>query len=429
MQRRSFVAAAITLLAIFAAGCGSPPPTDDRISLVLSTASVGQELELTNASLRRFMERNPDIRVYTTPTPRNYEERLAFYNDVLSKGSSDIDVYQIDVVWTKAMAPHAFDLNPYFPATELDKHFSVIVKNNTVEDKLVGIPWFTDAPVLYYRKDLLKKSGYQNPPTTWDELEEMARKIQESMRNDPEEPDLGFWGYVFQGAASEALTCNALEWQSSLGGGNFIDEQGQPSFSNTEAREAFGRVAGWIGSICPAEVVDFAEDDSYLLWAQGHAAFMRNWSYAYALTKQTAIGDKFDVTPMPRGEGGSAAVLGGWQLMVSAYSRHPEAAVKLVDFLSSRDEQKRRAIDGSQNPTLKSLYEDAEVLEAVPFFQGFDATMQNVVLRPSNQLGDKYETVSEVYWTTVHNILKGGDPTAETEQGEQKVREMLGYDQ
>ncbi len=425
MHRRSSLVVVFILLAVLI-GCRGPEPVDNKVSLVVSTASVGKELELTNSALRRFMEKNPDISVYVTPTPRTYEERLGLYKEVLSKGSPDVDVFQIDVVWTRTMAPHAYDLNPFFPPTELEKHFPGIIQNNTVDGKLVGIPWFTDAPTLYYRKDLLKRYGYSAPPTTWDELEEMAKKIQDGERSDKDDPNFGFWGYVWQGRAFEVLTCNALEWQSSQGGGNFIDEQGAPSFSNPKALAAFKRAAGWIGTISPPNVVDFDEEDSLLVWAKGDAAFMRNWSYAYALTKEGAIGDKFDVTQMPRGEGGTAAVLGGWQLMVSKYSRHPQQAVRLVEFLTSRDEQKRRAIEGSQNPTLQSLYDDPEVLKAVPFFGKFDETMHNVVARPSNNVGEKYDAVSEAYWTAVHNILTGGDAKEETIKGEEKIREILG---
>ncbi len=425
MRTRNSLAVLGVLLALFA-GCGGPAPQDDKVSLVISSASVGKELELTNAALRRFMDKNPDIRVYATPTPRPYQERLEFYKGLLNSKSADVDVYQIDVVWTRSMAPHAFDLSPYFPMTELDKHFPGIIANNTIDGKLVGIPWFTDAPVLYYRKDLLKKYGYPGPPATWDELEEMAKKIQEGERTDKDEPNLGFWGYVWQGRASEILTCNALEWQSSLGGGNFIGPDGAPSFSGDKARAAFERAAGWVGSISPREVVDYDEEDSRLVWAKGDAAFMRNWSYVYALTKEGAISEKFDAAQMPRGEGGTAAVLGGWQLMVSQHSRHPREAVRLVEFLTSREEQKLRAIGGSQNPTLQSLYSDPEVLEKVPFFGKFDETMHNVVVRPSNLVRDKYDSVSEAYWTAVHSVLAGTNSKQATEEGENKIREILG---
>ena len=88
----------------------------------------------------------------------------------------------IDVIWQGIAAPHAVDLKKYFKEDEISAHFPRIIQNNTVNGKLVSIPWFTDAGVLYYRTDLLEKYGYKEPPKTWEELTEMAKKIQDGER-------------------------------------------------------------------------------------------------------------------------------------------------------------------------------------------------------------------------------------------------------
>ena len=97
----------------------------------------------------------------------------------------------------------------------IDQHFQAIVANNTVDDALVAMPWFTDAGLLYYRTDLLEKYGKQ-PPTTWQELTETPKEIQDGERGAGNDKMQGF---VFQGKAYEGLTCNALEWVDSFGGG------------------------------------------------------------------------------------------------------------------------------------------------------------------------------------------------------------------
>lgn len=419
MHRRGRLGFLLALLILLLPSCGG----DDVVSLRFSGTATGDEVELTNAALRRFMDENPEIRVYVVPTPRYNEERLSVYTEQFEQGEADADVYQIDVVWTKALAAHAFDLKPYISDDELQRHFPVIVENNSVDGKLVALPWFTDAPVLYYRSDLLEKYGYEKPPSTWDELEAMALKIQQGERDGG---NLGFWGYIWQGRPYEGLTCNAVEWQSSQGGGNILDDQGGPAFNNPEAAKAFQRAAKWVGTISPPQVVEMEEEDSRSFWTRGDVAFMRNWSYAYSQTKATALANQFGVAPMPRGEGGPAAVLGGWQLMVSQYSAHPEAAVRLVKYLASEKEQKIRALEGSQNPTLMSLYDDPEILEEVPFFSNFDTTMEQVIRRPSNRASGEYPRISEAYWNTVHSILTGGDAQEALAKGEARVNEILG---
>ncbi len=422
MQTRDRWTWILALLLLLLPACAGGDFGSDVVTLSFSGTATGRELDLTNAALRRFMDANPNVRVYPVPTPRLYEDRLNLYRELFETGTTDTDIFQIDVVWTKALAPHALDLKPYLSDEELKRYFSAIVQNNTVEGKLVGLPWFTDAPVLYYRRDLLQKYGYERPPTTWDELEQMASRIQQGGR---EGGNLGFWGYVWQGRPYEGLTCNALEWQSSQGGGNILNAQGQPSFNNAEAAAAFTRAAQWVGTISPPQVVEWVEEDARFLWQKGDVAFMRNWSYAYALTKATAIADKFDVARMPTGQGGAGAVLGGWQLMISKYSRHPEAAAKIVRFLASESEQKIRALEGSHNPTIEALYKDPEILQAVPFFGNFDVTMNEVVRRPSAIAGNKYPRVSEAYWTAVHTVLTGGDAGQALARGEQRVNEIM----
>ena len=126
----------------------------------------------------------------------------------------------IDVIWPGDLANNLLDLYQFDGVKEaVASHFPAIVENNTVDGKLVGIPWFTDAGLLYYRTDLLEKYGYDGPPATWTELEDMAKTIQEGERAD--NPD--FWGFVWQGNAYEGLTCDALEWIKSNGGGSIVE--------------------------------------------------------------------------------------------------------------------------------------------------------------------------------------------------------------
>jgi trehalose/maltose transport system substrate-binding protein len=97
---------------------------------------------------------------------------------------------------------------------------------------------------------------------------------------------------------------------------------------------------------------------------------MRNWPYALGADPKSAVSGKFDVTVLPKGgdNGNNAACLGGWQLLISAYSKVPDAAADLVRYLSSAEVQKKRAIDWSILPTRPVLYSDPDVLAKYPFF-------------------------------------------------------------
>jgi trehalose/maltose transport system substrate-binding protein len=146
---------------------------------------------------------------------------------------------------------------------------------------------------------------------------------------------------------------------------------------------------------------------------------MRNWPYAYALgaDPKSAVSGKFDVTVLPKGgdNGKNAACLGGWQLMVSAYSKVPDAAANLVRYLSSAEVQKRIAMHFSVLPTRPALYSDPDVLAKNPFFKIMRNVFDNAVARPSTVTGVDYNQVSTAIFQNVNYVLTG------TESGKDAV--------
>lgn len=385
------------------------PGSETTVPIRMFGVADGARYELDKQLIDEFVAET-GIPVELVRGKESATDRLTEYQVFLSNESDDYDVYQIDVIWPGLLASHMIDLAPYL-SEETEQHFSEIVQNNTVNGQLVGMPWYTDAGLLYYRTDLLEKYGYDGPPETWDELEEMAGTIQEGERaNNPD-----FWGYVWQGNDYEGLTCDALEWQVSHGGGQIISPDGVVEVNNPETIAAFERAASWVGNISPPNVTIFQEEEARLTWQEGNAVFMRNWPYAYSLgqSDDSPIKGQFGVSLLPAGQGGQAATLGGWQLAVSKYSRQPEAAVQLVKFLTSPEIQKRRAIEGSYAPTIPVLYEDTEVIAANPYYNELaDVFAGGAAARPSAITGPAYPEVSFNYFTAVHSILTGQDTAA-----------------
>ena len=177
-----------------------------------------------------------------------------------------------------------------------------------------------------------------------------------------------FWGYVWQGAPYEGLTCNALEWQVSDGGGRIVEDDGTISVNNPRTIEAWSRAASWVGTISPPEVVGYREGESQEVWRAGRAAFMRSWPYV-SQDRGSSVRGRFDMTAVPRGSQGHAMVLGENALAVSRYSKHPDEAVALVKYLTRRDVQLDRSRMTALPPTLRDLYDDPEVLKASPLLR------------------------------------------------------------
>jgi trehalose/maltose transport system substrate-binding protein len=358
--------------------------------------------------------------------PQDASATLQQYQQYWAAKSGDVDVYQIDVIWQSIAGPHAVDLKKYFKPDEISQHFPRIIENNTVNGKLVSVPWFTDAGVLYYRTDLLEKYGYKEAPKTWEELGDMAKKIQEGERK-AGKPD--FQGFVFEGKASESVTCNALEWVYSFGGGVIIEPDKKVTINNPNAIKALETAKSWVGTISPAGVVTYGEEEARNVWQAGNSAFMRNWPYAYALGQdpKSAVAGKFDVTVLPKGgdNGKNAACLGGWNLMVSAYSKVQDAGADLVKYLDSSDSQKRRAIELSLLPTLPALYADPEVLAKNAWFKNMADVFKNAVARPSTVTGADYNQISTAFFQNVNKVLSGGESAKDAVQQVEKVGKRL----
>ena len=292
-------------------------------------------------------------------------------------------------------------------------HFPSIIQSQTVNGKLVALPFYADAPALFYRSDLLTKYGLK-PPTTWDEMASEAKTVMDGERAAGAK-DL--WGFVFQGAAYEGLTCNALEWIKSSGGGEIVEADGKISINNPAAAKALDRAKRWINAISPPGVLGYHEEESRGVWQVGNAVFMRNWPYAFALGNgaDSQVKGKFDVVPLPSGGAGhqSAAALGGWNLAVSKYSKSRDEAIKLALFLSSSEVQKDNALSNAHLPTIAALYDDPDIAKRQPVLVKWKPIFAAAVPRPSAATKAKYNEVSSLFWSAAHDTLAGKGAAAD----------------
>ncbi|MCP8883994.1 ABC transporter substrate-binding protein [Devosia sp. XJ19-1] len=380
--------------------------------LSVVSGDTGNGLAFLQSQLDKFEEQTGHT-VTVVPMPSSTTDQFGQYRLWLAAGNTDIDVYTTDVIWAPQLADQFLDLTEA-AAGVVDQHFPSIIESQTVDGRLVAVPAFTDAPALFYRTDLLEKYN-KEVPTTWVEMTATAQEIMDAERA-AGNPDM--WGFVFQGNAYEGLTCDALEWVKSYGGGQIVEADGTISINNEQAAKAIEMAASWIGTISPEGNLAYMEEESRGVWQLGNAVFHRNWPYAYSLGNgdDSPVKGKFDVAPLPAGEGPdarSAATLGGWNYAVSKYSQDPDAAIELALFLASPEVQKERAINQSNLPTIEALYEDADVLAASPFMANWKEIFQNAVPRPSAPTKTNYNEVSSLFWSAVHNTLSGNGSASE----------------
>jgi len=395
------------------------------VNLSIASGATGGDAQFVRSELDKFEKATGD-KVSLVQMPASSTDQFGQYRLWLAAGNSDIDVYQTDVIWAPQLADNFLDLTD--AAKDVVKaHFPSIIQSQTVDGKLVAIPFYTDAPALFYRTDLLAKYGLK-PPTTWDEMATEAKKVMDGERAAGAK-DL--WGFVFQGAAYEGLTCNGLEWIKSSGGGQIVEPDGKISINNPAAAAALERVKSWINTISPPGVLGYQEEESRGVWQVGNAVFMRNWPYAFALgsTADSPVKGKFDVVPLPSGAAGqqSAAALGGWNLAVSKYSKSPAEAIKLALFLASAEVQKDNALRDAHLPTIAALYDDPDIAKSQPVLVKWKPIFAAAVPRPSAPTKFKYNEVSSLFWSAAHDTLTGKGSAADNlAQLEEKLATLKG---
>ena len=353
------------------------------------------------------------ILVKRLPRPDGSLEQLALWHQQLEKGAAAPDVVSIDVIWSGMLSQYLMDLKPYF-GNELSSQNPAVLSSYTVGEKVVAIPHHAYVGILYYRPDLLQRYGYRKPPQTWDELETMSARIQAGERARGVK---NFWGYVWQGAIDEDLTCSGLEWQMSHGGGRIIEEDKTISVNNPQTIGAWQRAARWVGSISPPGVIAYAKWDAQNLWGSGKAAFLHGWGSNYSLITRGwpfpqpgshTVPDEvrqFGITSVPGGKSARVSTLGGNGLAVSRSSPHPREAMELIRFLLRRDQRLIGTSAQSEVPKEVSFHELPVVLNPYPQLGKVNQHGSVVVARPSVAAGDKYEEVTRAYIEAVHSVL------------------------
>ncbi len=288
-----------------------------------------------------------------------------------------------DVIWPAQFAANSYiiDLSDRFTKSMQSKFLQGPVESNTYEGKVYGVPWFTDAGLLYYRKDLVEKAGFSGPPTTWDELKEQANKIKQDQGTK--------FGYVFQGAEYEGGTVNGLEFINSYGGQ--VLDPGDASKVIIDSPESVAGLEAQrsmvADGVAPQAVSTYAEPETEAPFLGGDAVFCRNWPYMYSLagTENFIKPDVIDIAPLPAGDGGeSVSGLGGWNFFINAFAdpEAQDAAWEFVKFITAPEQQKFYSLGGSYLPTLTALYDDPEIKESVPTVRLAGEALKNTVPRP-----------------------------------------------
>jgi multiple sugar transport system substrate-binding protein len=346
-----------------------------------------------------FNAQNNGVHVnYNSNAPADTGQLLTILTTMLRARSSAYDVFPMDIIWPPEFGFNGWTvpLDDKWPASDRANYLPGPLAGCTYNGKLWAAPTRTDAGLIYYRTDIIK-----TPPTTWEQMTAMAKA------NSPSKAKVG---YVWQGAQYEGLVCDFTEVLYGYGG-SVLDPTNpkKVTVNSPEAAAALTLMTSWVGGISPSAVTTYKEEDSRSSWQNGDSVFMRNWPYAFSLgndPKTSKIAGKFEVHNMLYGGSNTTghSSLGGWQYGINAFSKNPDAGWKFVQHQLAEPAQKTIAIKLSLTATLKSIYQDADVLKANPFFAKLAPVFETAQPRPVTPF---YPDVSNAIQVRIHNALTG----------------------
>lgn len=351
----------LLLWVLSAAGCtlGGEGADPAATVLVFKHGKLSGDGTVLSGLLREFEQRRPGVLVREEILPASSDRQHQYYAMNLDGGKAPFDLLAVDTIWVQEFAKAGWiaSLDELLPPSERDAFFPGPIAAATFDHKLYAVPWYVDAGVLYYRRDLLERHGIA-PPATWPELVHAARRILDA------EQDPKLAGFLWQGKQYEGLICVALEVIRSNGTDLWTGDRDRAETSLRFLRDTIS-----MHRITPLSTSMADEESTRRLFEEGRALFMRNWPYAWSLLERAGspVRGKIGMAPLPSFPGyAGAPVLGGWLLAISQHSPRREAASELIRFLTSPEAQRRIAIGIGYNPTRRALYSEKPLLEIRP---------------------------------------------------------------
>ncbi|WP_152655843.1 ABC transporter substrate-binding protein [Oceanobacillus sp. CFH 90083] len=390
---------------------------EEQVTIVYATGV--DTTGATQSQIEAFEQAHPHINVEYREMPADTGQQHDQYVTMFSSQSSEVDVYNGDIIWTAefAQANYALELDRFIEADsiDLDSHFEGPIQAGNYNGRQWALPVYMNASFLYYRTDIT-----DTPPATWDELIKQAEKMQGEEGTE--------FGYLLQGSQYEGMVTNFIEIIASYGG-SVIDEDNNVVINSPETIKGLEKFAEIVQSdFVPGNILNFQEIETENAWIAGDSVFARNWTYMQSSSndeERSEVAGNVEIAPIPAGDEGSSSALGGWMAMINRYSEHPEESWELVKFLAGEEGQKIGAIQGARAPTIESLYDDSEVQSAGPLFSNpsFVEGLSVAVPRPVSPI---YPEISEIIQIEVSRVLTG-EQTAEqaVENMESQLKEAL----
>ncbi|MBT3150411.1 ABC transporter substrate-binding protein [Streptomyces sp. CHD11] len=369
--RRALVA--LTLLASALAACGGDEDASSRPTLNWYNFPDDSGA-LQQAADRCGRDSGGRYRISYNKLPRAADGQRQQLVRRLAAEDDSLDILGLDVTWTAEFAEARW-IREWTGEAErraTEGTLPVPLRTATWKDRLYAVPYNTNIQLLWYRKDLVP-----TPPKTWSEMLDMSRDL--ARQGKPHYVEI-------QGAQYEGLTVWFNSLVNSAGGGILDPSATEPSLGPPAVRAASIMRDLANSPAADPSLPNQMEDQNRLAMESGVAAFEINYPFVYPSMRANnpRLFEDFRWAPYPRIDADRPArpTIGGIDLAVSAYSRHPDLAFEAALCLRDRENQLTAALEGGLPPTLRALYDEPDFMKAYPFSKEVLASLQSASVRP-----------------------------------------------
>ena len=396
-RARVALAAALAIVCgTVAAGCGGSDASGAATLKFLSPSDPGG----TNlkAGQECSAQSNGRYTIEFVPLANSADASRELLVRRLAAKDPDIDLINMDTIWTPEFAEAGW-LRELTGAELKDATDDVLpgpLQSVQWEGRVYAVPLNTNAQLLWYRKDLVP-----TPPKTWDEMIAMAKSLP---------ADVGL--IQEQGARYEGY----VVWFNNLvrsAGGQIVNTDGTPALDQTAVKAAqIIKDVATSGRADPALSTN-QEDQTRLAFEAGRGAFMLNWPYVYAAARAAAetgsvqkkVFENMGWARWPAVDPNqpSRVSIGGANIGISTYGKHPDLATEAALCMTSRKWQDQEAIVEGLPPVMNASYDAPEVRKAYPFADLLREQLKDSVPRPETPA---YADVTLAIQQTLHPPAK-----------------------
>jgi multiple sugar transport system substrate-binding protein len=416
-MRRAMPGIAVVAAGLFlTAGCasgsasGGAPPTNGIGPI---TFAIGKDNPgWLQGVIAGWNKRYPDQKVTLLLLPEASNDQLAQLVANLQAKSDEYDVIDMDVIWTAEFASNGWIIPLPESQFPLSKFLKPAVDTAMYQGRLYAVPDYSNADLLYYRKDILAKAGVQ-PPETWAQLQQLAETVA---------PKYGLYGYAGTFAPYEGLTVNFAAAVQSAGGSILSPEGTKVTVDSPQALRGLeflvnGFRQGWI----PKVALTYEEESSQAAFEAGKFLFLDNWPDVYAALSapgpQNKVYGKVGVAQLPGPEGTGSSSLGGANLAISAFSQHQQTALNFIKYMTDPANETQMLEEGSFPPVWTQLYTDKSLWRGYPYLPVLEQAINSAEPRPAIT---NYDQASLAISSAVYEAL------TRQKQPQQALAEMAG---